>query len=452
MIIPHGAMFGVLGAFLQAPGNGLRGWMRDALAAVLPEANLDLGVEVGMSLIKAIAIILIIQIAMLYATLLERKFVGRIQDRIGPNRVGRFGLLQPLADMVKILTKEDTTPNAAHKWVYNLGAFFIVPPTILGFAVIALDRNLIAADLSVGFLFFIAIASTAVIPIFMAGWGSRNKYALLGAMRAVAQIVSYEIPQVLSVVGVILIAGTLSIQGLIQAQGPLPDAAGATPYPGVWFIFLQPIAFVIFLLATTAEIERTPFDVPEAESEIIAGYHTEYAGIKFGMFYLALYFATISSAAIIAILFFGGWQPPVPTELVTWLAARSGSDPSGLVQLLGSAGWLWMTLKTLLIVMVFMWFRGTLPRLRADQLMAFSWKVLVPISLANLIATGLVGFFVSGRPPLVVFGAFAVMNAALIFGLLRLIALWRKRDALHQPRFDVAANATSVRALPETAR
>jgi NADH-quinone oxidoreductase subunit H len=184
--------------------------------------------------------------------------------------------------------------------------------------------GLIASDISVGFLFFISVASTSVIPIFMAGWGSRNKYALLGAMRAVAQIVSYEIPQVLSVVGVLLLAGTLSMQGLIGAQGPLP-VEGQPSFPGVWFVFLQPIAFLVFVLATTAEIERTPFDIPEAESEIIAGYHTEYSGLKFGLFYLALYFATIAASALGAVLFLGGWQPPL---------AVLGFVP----------GWVWMSL------------------------------------------------------------------------------------------------------------
>ncbi len=416
-----------------------RPWVTERLAHLVPEASLGFAVEVTMSVLKATLIILIIQIGMLWGTWLERKFIGRIQDRLGPNRVGVFGLGQPIADMVKILTKEDTTPTAAHRWVYNLGSLLIVPPAILGFAVVALDQGLIATDLSVGFLFFIAIASTSVVPIFMAGWGSRNKYALLGAMRAVAQIVSYEIPQVLSVVGVLLLAGTLSMQGLAYAQGPLGLDGGSPAFPGVWFIFIQPIAFVIFVLATTAEIERTPFDVPEAESEIIAGYHTEYSGIKFGMFYLALYFATISSAAVASVLFLGGWQPPIPTELVNWLANRAGEDAGELRASLGSLGWLWMSLKTLFMVLIFMWFRGTLPRLRADQLMAFSWKVLVPISLINLLAAGLVGKLVYTRTPIVVFGAFAITNVILLAALFWLIGWWSQRRSAQQIRFDQPA-------------
>jgi NADH-quinone oxidoreductase subunit H len=234
------------------------------------------------------------------------------------------------------------------------------------------SADFVASDLSVGLLFFIAVASTAVIPIFMAGWGSRNKYALLGAMRAVAQIVAYEIPQVLSVVGVLLVAGTLSLQEMTFSQGPVPRVDGQAGFPGIWFVFIQPIGFLIFLLATTAEIERSPFDIPEAESELVAGYHVEYSGLKFGMFYVGIYFATIAASALATVLFLGGWQPP--------LAALSFVP-----------GPIWFTLKTLLIVLLFMWLRGTLPRLRVDQLLGFAWKILVPLALANLLVAGLVG-------------------------------------------------------------
>lgn len=401
-------------AWITLQAGGLRETLAGLLAA-LPEGAVGPTVELVMSVLKATAIVLVIQLAMLYATWLERKFIARIQDRVGPNRIGLFGLGVPFADMVKILTKEDITPTAAHRWVYNLGAILVVPPALLGFAVVAFDRHLIAADLSVGILFFFAVASTSVIPIFMAGWGSRNKYALIGAMRAVAQIVSYEIPQVLSLVGVLLLAGTLGVNELIVRQGPLGDGG----FPGVWFVLLQPVAFIVFLIATSAEIERTPFDIPEAESEIIAGYHTEYSGIKFGMFYLALYFATIAAAAIGAILFLGGWQPPV---------AALGFVP----------GWVWMTAKTVLLVLVFMWLRGTLPRLRADQLMAFAWKILVPLTLANLLLTGLLGkaLYDAQQPPIVVFGAFAAGNAVLLGLLVWLIAWWRRRDDAVAVAFD----------------
>ena len=415
-LIPFAAL-----PFLQAgPGPAIRAWLARLLSGLVPEGMIDLLVNLVMWVVIATVIILVVQIAMLYSTWLERKFIGRIQDRIGPNRVGKFGLLQPFADMVKMLTKEDITPTPSHRWVYNLGAIMVVPPALLVFAVVPAGIGLIATDLSVGFLFFIAVASTAVIPIFMAGWGSRNKYALLGAMRAVAQIVSYEIPQVLSVAGVLLLAGTMSMQGLTVNQGPLDMTnAAAANYPGVWFVLLQPIAFFIFLIATTAEIERTPFDVPEAESEIIAGYHTEYAGIKFGMFYLALYFQTISASALAVVLFLGGWQPPL---------AVLGFVP----------GWIWFSLKTFAMVLVFMWLRGTLPRLRVDQLMSFSWKILVPVALVNLMVTGFVTnyTFNAHSSPIMVFAAFAVANAAILALTLFLAARLQAQQQARAIHFD----------------
>lgn len=412
----------------------LREGLASGLGAVLPPAWVPLATDVVMWAIAGTVILAVIQIGMLYATWLERKVVARVQDRLGPNRVGRYGLLQPIADMMKILTKEDITPSDAHRWVFNLGPMLVVPPAIIVFAVVPFGRGL-AADFSVGFLLFVAIASTAVLPIFMAGWGSNNKYALLGAMRAVAQIVAYEIPQVLSVVGVLLLAGTLSMEGLVLAQGPVGEAGRA--FPGVWFIVLQPVGFIIFLLAVTAEIERTPFDIPEAESEIIAGYHVEYSGIKFGMFYLALYFSTIAAGALGATLFLGGWQPP--------LAALDFIP-----------GWAWFGGKTLLFVVFFMWLRATLPRLRVDQLMAFAWKVLVPLALANLVVAGFVGQTVfrirqeapagsfQASPLMAVLG-FGLGNVLLVALFLGLVAWWRSASLRREVRFELPVPEESGR-------
>lgn len=409
---------------LQASAGPVRAWLEDLASSLgLPEPGLIASVVNW--IIIATVIVLVVQVAMLYTTWLERKVVGRMQDRLGVNRVGKFGLGVPFADMVKMLTKEDITPSQAHRSVFNLAPVLIVPPAILVFAVVPIGMGLIATDLSVGFLFFIAVASTSVVPIFMAGWGSRNKFAIIGAMRAVAQIVSYEIPQVLSVVGVLLLAGTLSMQGLTMAQGSFQGESG---WPGVWFVVLQPIAFLIFLLATAAEIERTPFDIPEAESEIIAGYHTEYSGIKFGMFYLALYFMTLASAALAAVLFLGGWQAPI---------AALDTIPGTSISL----GWFWMGLKTFVMVFVFMWLRGTLPRLRSDQLMAFAWKILVPISLVNLLMAGLLGKLTEGQSPLIVVVGFGIGNLILLLLAAGLFARWRGRGSVQQMRFEPAAEA-----------
>lgn len=415
-------------------GNPLRAFLLENLLGGLPEGWRLLVADLLTWSLTCALIMAIVQLTMLYCTWLERKFVGRIQDRIGPNRVGPWGLLQPIADTVKMLTKEDITPAAAHRPVYNLGAILVVPPAILVFAVLPLGFGLVASDLSVGFLYFVSVASVIIVPIFMAGWGSRNKYALIGAMRAVAQTVSYEIPQVLSVVGVLLLAGTLSTSDIVAAQGTLAGADGPLQgFPGTWFILIQPIAFIIYMLATTAEVERTPFDIPEAESEIIAGYHTEYAGIKFGLFQLSQYFMTIASAALGSVLFLGGWMSPIP---------------GGLLQRLGPVdlGPLWMGAKTLLLILVFMWLRGTWPRLRSDQLMGFAWKVLVPLSLANLLVSALLGWMLNnwwtaagtvglGRSAVVAV-AFLAANGLLLFLAYLAYGRLRARSGPPEIRFE----------------
>jgi NADH-quinone oxidoreductase subunit H len=283
---------------------------------------------------------------------MERKVIGRMQDRIGPNRVGPFGLLQPIADMVKIITKEDIIPAGADKWVHTLGPIVLVIPVVLSFAVIPFGRDMVPVDLNIGILFIVALGSLATIGIFMAGYGSNNKFALIGGMRAVAQIISYEIPQVLSIVTVLLLAGSLSLVAIVNGQA------------NFWYVFaipVGPIAFVIYMISAIAETNRTPFDLPEAESEIIAGHHTEYSGMKFGLFYLAEYLSLFLICAIGSTLFLGGWQGPLLPP------------------------WIWFLIKTYVLIFVAMWMRGTLPRFRIDQMMAFAWKVLVPISLVNIV-------------------------------------------------------------------
>jgi NADH-quinone oxidoreductase subunit H len=250
------------------------------------------------------------------------------------------------------LTKEDITPTAARRLVYNLGPILFVPPAVLTLAVIPFGEGMVGADLNIGFLYLIAISATSTIAIFMAGWGSSNKFALLGAMRAVAQIVSYEVPQILSVVGVLILAGSLSMVRIVEEQT-------------VWFVVLQPIAFFIFVLASIAEVNRSPFDIPEAESEIVAGYHTEYSGLKFGFFYVAEYINVFTIAAVTTTLFLGGWAGPF------------------------LPGWLWFFIKVYFIIFVLMWVRGTLPRLRVDQLMNLAWKFLVPLALGNVLISAL---------------------------------------------------------------
>ena len=288
----------------------------------------------------------------------ERKVSAHIQTRFGPMRVGWHGILQSVADVIKLLLKEDIVPTGVDRWVWWFAPFFAVVPSVMVFVCIPFGKmfgiTLIPADLNVGILYIIAITSVCTLGIFMAGWGSNNKYSLLGAMRSAAQIISYEIPLVLSIITVIMFAGSASMQKIVEGQGKL------------WFIF-QPnlaIAFLIYLIAAIAETNRVPFDIPEAESELVAGFHTEYSGMKFAMFFLGEYTNLFIVSAIAATLFLGGWQGPFLPPVI------------------------WFLIKTYGIITVLMWFRWTFPRVRVDQLMGFTWKVLTPISFANLAAAG----------------------------------------------------------------
>ena len=335
---------------------------------------------------------------MMYLTWLERKIIARMQNRFGPNRVGIYGLAPPLSDGLKMLIKEDIVPDGADRLIHTLAPILAVIPAILLFAVLPFGRNMVAVDLNVGLLYFLAVSSISSYAIFMGGWASRSKFSILGAMRAVAQIISYEVPSVLSVVVVIMVAGTLSTVGIVEAQGPQ------------WFVFTPwgLVGAVIFFLSGIAEVNRTPFDMPEAESEIVAGFHTEYSGMKFALWYMAEFLEAFAISAFTVTLFLGGWQGPAmpvwPLFLVTALLIASAQyilRPLRLLFVLASVGaavafardpvpsWLWFFIKTYALIFVMIWLRGTLPRLRVDQLMGLAWKFLLPLSLVNILAAGL---------------------------------------------------------------
>jgi NADH-quinone oxidoreductase subunit H len=302
-------------------------------------------------------------------TILERKGLGRIQNRYGPNRVGPFGLLQPAADGLKALTKEDIVPRTADQLIHFLAPLVLVVPVFLALAVLPMGRNMTAVNLDAGILFFFAVGAATELSVFMAGWSSRNKYSLLGAMRAIAQMISYEVPLILSAVTVIMLAGTLSTDKLVEAQSGF---SGWVPH---WFV-LTPwglAGFVLFLIAGAAESNRSPFDLPEGESEIIAGYYIEYSGFKFALFFLGEYIGLFAVSGLAITLFLGGWQAPLP--FLDWI-------PS----------YVWFFGKLLGLIALFIWVRGTLPRLRMDQLMNFAWKFMLPMALFNLLAAG-VWFF-----------------------------------------------------------
>ena len=361
---------------------------------ILPEGLVPLvSILLGIGAIAAIA-----PAIMMYLTWLERKWIARMQNRFGPNRVGVYGLGQPLADGLKMLIKEDIVPIGADRLLHFLAPVLAVIPAILLFAVIPFGRTLVPVDLNVGLLYVLAVSSISSYAIFMGGWASRSKFSMLGAMRAVAQIISYEVPGVLSVVTIIMVTGTLSTVGIVEAQA------------GRWFI-ATPWGFVaaaIFFLSGVAEVNRTPFDMPEAESEIVAGFHTEYSGMKFALWYMAEFLEAFAVGAFTTTFFLGGWQgPQIPAwplllalALVT-ASARALFRSFRLVVALGFIAaavafarepvpsWAWFFTKTYALVFVLVWLRGTFPRLRIDQLMGFAWKFLLPLALVNILAAGL---------------------------------------------------------------
>jgi NADH:ubiquinone oxidoreductase subunit H len=344
----------------------------------------------------ATLLFLVAPFQMLFFTYYERRAIARMQDRIGPNRVGPEGLWQPIADGVKMFTKEDIVPTAADRWVHLIAPCVVVAPTMFMFAVVPWGPGMVPVDLNTGLLFFFAISSVSAVGLVMAGWASNNKFALLGAMRAVAQMVSYEIPAVLGLLAAVMVAGSLSVVTIIERQAGLfianADVPGLANFPDLglgWFIFTPVglLAFAAFFIAALAEGERTPFDIPEADSEIVAGYMTEYSGMKFGLFYLAQYVLNFLLCAITAIVFLGGWQGPG----VGWLYAQaiSPATPAGswvFNLLAGMLGVFYFLAKIYALFFVMIWIRGAFPRLRIDQLMDFGWKFLIPLTLINVVS------------------------------------------------------------------
>ncbi|HXC94148.1 MAG TPA: NADH-quinone oxidoreductase subunit NuoH [Edaphobacter sp.] len=324
-------------------------------------------------LLGVIAIIGVFALLFAVTTVLERKGLGRIQNRYGPNRVGPFGLLQPIADGIKSVTKEDIVPQAADKVVHLLAPVSLVLAAFSLFAVLPVGRNMVLANLDAGVVFFFAVSSVTEITIFMAGWSSRNKYSLLGAMRAIAQMVSYEVPLILASVTVIMATGSLSTVAIVEKQ------AGYTGIFPHWFVFTPWgfAGFILYMIAATAESNRSPFDLPEGESEIIAGYFVEYSGFKFALFFLGEYLGMFAISGLGITLFLGGWSAPF--SFLTWV-------PS----------YLWFVGKLLFLIVMFIWVRGTLPRLRMDQLMNFAWKFMLPMALINLITVGIWHFMQQG--------------------------------------------------------
>lgn len=317
-------------------------------------------IDIALVLAKIGLVFFVILTLAAYLVFAERRLLAWIQDRKGPNRVGPFGLLQPLADLIKLLTKEDFRPAAADKWLFYLAPAMAAIPAIMIFSIIPFGAPLTlfghtvalqVADLNVGLLLFMALSSIAVYGVALGGWASNSKYALLGSMRGLAQLISYELSMGLSLVPVVMLARSFRLSDIVSAQA------------GCWFIVYQPLAFVIFLISIAAECKRIPFDLPEAEGELVAGFHTEYSGMRFGLFFVGEYINIIVLGGLAATFFLGGWHGPLLPPVV------------------------WFSAKVLAFAFLFIWMRGTLPRLRYDQLMHFGWKVLTPLALVNILVT-----------------------------------------------------------------
>jgi NADH-quinone oxidoreductase subunit H len=349
------------------------------------------------AVIKIALVVFIMLTGVAYTTWLERKVIGRIQNRWGPTRVGPFGLLQPLADGVKFIMKEDLLPDYVHKGLFILAPMLALIMSLIAIAVVPFGGTITIfgyttplqisgmmtssggiSDINIGLLVILGATSIGVYGVALAGWSSNSKYSLLGSLRASAQMISYELALGLSLVGILLLSGTLSLRGIVDAQ-----IQGSVDHPWLgflphWYIFPQIIGFFIYLLSAYAETNRIPFDLPEAETELVAGYHTEYSSMKFAMFFMAEYVNMFTAACLATLLFFGGWHGPSLAFL----------HLPALIQALLPV--VWFALKVFFFIFLYIWIRGTLPRFRYDQLMAFGWKFLLPLAIANIIVTSLI--------------------------------------------------------------
>jgi NADH-quinone oxidoreductase subunit H len=377
--------------------------------------------------IKIVIVLLVVAGVVAYLVYMERKVLAFMQARLGPMRVGPWGLLQPIADAIKLLLKEDLVPAGSDKALFLLAPAISVAAAFTVFSVIPFAGNFFISDINIGILFILAISSLGIYGIVLGGWSSNSKYPLLGALRSSAQLVSYEVAGGMAIVGVLLVTNTLSMVEIVKRQQEM----------GAWTFFLQPLAFFIYLIAAVAETNRNPFDLPEAESELTAGFHTEYSGFRFALYFLAEYTNMVVVASIAVVLFFGGWLRPFASVrvfdflnygpvaavlvsatlvLLVGLKSQVGAERIfftllgvGLVALAGVVaipvvlnaiqGVFWFAAKLLLLLYGFIWYRATFPRFRYDQLMNFGWRWMIPLALANIIVTAIVCYFVRGSSP-----------------------------------------------------
>ncbi|CAG0936284.1 NADH-quinone oxidoreductase subunit H [Thermoflexales bacterium] len=398
---------------IQIPGNdifiALATWLRQWMLSI----GLDVVfVDIVMALIRALMLAIVALVVFIVITWLERKVVARIQDRIGPNLAGPWGILQPIADAIKAITKEDTTPAGADVHIFNAAPILSAVAAVLVYAVLPFGPNpggdcagapcgpMAGTDMSIGLFYVLAVGAVSLIAVLMAGWSSNNKYALLGAFRAVAELLSYEVPQVLSIAAMVMIAGTMNMTQIVEVQT-------------VPFIFPLFVTALVFFVSGLAEAGRSPFDLVEAESEIVAGYHIEYSGMKFSLFFLGEFVHAFAVCAVITTVFLNGWQGPI------------------------LPGWVWFFVKSFAVYFIMMWIKFTMPRFRIDQLMAFNWKFLVPVSLLNLLMlavgdTVLKSVAITRETnPLLWGGILFMANLALLF-----VAMWALGRSARKSRLD----------------
>lgn len=401
-------------SFWSDPVSTLTQLLMDALnqSGLSPEA-----VRFIMSLIGGVVIVLLSLTVVIFLILLERKLIGRIQDRLGPNRVGPFGLFQTFADMIKIFTKEYITPQGADWLPYNLAPILAVGAVIMLWAVIPFAPTMFGSNLDVGVLYIAAVGAIGELGIILAGWGSNNKYALLGAFRAVAQLISYEIPMMLALLVPVMLSGSMSLAEISSRQT-------------IWYVVIAPVAALIYFLTSIAEVGRAPFDLLEADSELVSGFNIEYSGLKFGFFYVGDFLHAFTIALLFAALFMGGWRGP-------------GAEQIPML------GVLYMLIKTAVVYFVGILLRGSLPRFRIDQMMNINWKLLTPLALAALLVTALVdkGMTLAGLPEWARAAALLLANIGLFFAASRAV----HRVLTQIPRHEVAANKHPL-ARPENAQ
>ena len=387
---------------MSDPVNSIAEWLRTIMSGWGLSEGLITVILAVLGVVILATFVLIVDIMLVW---LERKIVARFQDRFGPNRVGPYGIIQPIADVIKLLIKEDIMPVGADKFIFNLAPIIALATVLLLWAVVPFAPTIIGADINVAVLYVVAIGSIGTLGIIMAGWASNNKYALLGAFRTVAQMIAYEVPMIIALLVPVLLARSMGMQTIVAAQSP-------------WFIFIVPLAAVILFISSIAELGRTPFDISEAESEIVAGFHIEYTGMKFGLFYAGELLHALTVSALIATLFLGGWRGPFVDQ----------------VPILGP---LYLFAKAFIVYYLIMWIRYSFPRVRIDQMLGFNWKFLTPLGLILLIVVAILDKLLVGVPTvwyiLVMLGANLLIVLGTVLILKRYAHTERKRIGEERP-------------------